>query len=58
MKAYARAANDDAAFQRFLDEMVYPHQTHADLLDHVGRHRLESILADRSCGYAKDLDRK
>ncbi|MDZ7664392.1 MAG: CoA-transferase [Desulfotignum sp.] len=58
MNAYVRAAHDDAAFEQFLNEMVYPHQTHADLLDHVGRHRLESIRADRSCGYAKDLDRK
>ncbi|MFN2436362.1 MAG: CoA transferase subunit A [Desulfotignum sp.] len=58
MNAYVRAAHDDAAFEQFLNDMVYPHQTHADLLDHVGRHRLESIRADRSCGYAKDLDRK
>jgi glutaconate CoA-transferase, subunit A len=58
MKAYARAAHDDAAFADFLAEMVFAHNTHADLLDHVGRHRLESILADRNCGYAKDLDRK
>ena len=27
-------------------------------LFHVGRHRLESILAGRNCGYAKDLDRR
>ncbi len=58
MNAYVRAAHDDKEFEQFLNDMVYPHQTHADLLDHVGRHRLESIRADRSCGYAKDLDRK
>jgi glutaconate CoA-transferase, subunit A len=58
MKAYARAAHEDAAYAGFLADMVFAHNTHADLLDHVGRHRLESILADRSCGYAKDLDRK
>jgi len=53
-----RAATDDTAFEQFLSDMVFQHNTHADLLDHVGRHRLESILADRGCGYAKDLDRK
>lgn len=58
MKAYARAAKDDTVFDQFLNDMVFAHNTHADLLDHVGRHRLESILADRGCGYAKDLDRK
>ncbi len=58
MKAYARAAHDDAAYQDFMAEMVFQHQTHTDLLDHVGRHRLESILAGRNCGYAKNLDRK
>jgi glutaconate CoA-transferase subunit A len=58
MKAYARAAHDDAAYQDFLAEMVYPHKTHTDLLDHVGRHRLETILAGRNCGYAKNLDRR
>ena len=58
LKAYACYAKDDAAYQTYLAETVCGNKTHRQLLDHVGRDRLEQIIADKNRGYAKHLDRK
>ena len=58
LKRYAESAKDDEAYQSYLTEMVFGKRTHRRLLDHVGRERLENIIADKNRGYAKYLERK
>lgn len=57
-KAYAKTAKDDDLYRAYMAEMVTGIENHRQLLDHVGRERLENILADKNRGYAKRLDRK
>lgn len=58
LKAYARFAKDDDVYCSYIEDMIFKKETHRDLLDYVGRERLEMILADKNRGYAKRLDRK
>lgn len=58
LNAYTGYAKDDAKYQAYLDDMVYGKETHRQLLDYVGRERLEKIRADKNRGYAKNLDRR
>jgi glutaconate CoA-transferase subunit A len=55
---YTRVAKDDDLYESYMEEMIFNNATHRDLLDSVGRERLENILADRNRGYAKNLDRR
>ena len=55
---YTRVAKDDELYASYLDDMIFKNNSHSDLLDTVGRERLELILADKNRGYAKKLDRR
>ncbi|RLB89471.1 MAG: CoA transferase subunit A [Deltaproteobacteria bacterium] len=58
LKAYVKKAKDDDQYFSYIEEHILKHQTHSDLLDAIGRKRLEMISADRNRGYAKNLDRR
>ena len=58
LNAYTKFAKSDEQYQSYLEDVIFGNQTHQKLLDHVGRERLESIIADKNRGYAKHLDRK
>ncbi len=58
LKNYTRVAKDDDLYASYLEDMIFKNNTHRDLLNSVGRERLEMILADKNRGYAKKLDRR
>ncbi|WP_300457096.1 CoA-transferase [Desulfobacula sp.] len=58
LKEYSRMAKEDILFQTYLDNNIYKKNSHRDLLNSVGRERLENIMADKNRGYAKKLDRR
>jgi glutaconate CoA-transferase subunit A len=58
LKDYSRVAKEDVLYQTYLDDNIYHHNSHRDLLNSVGRERLENIMADKNRGYAKKLDRR
>jgi glutaconate CoA-transferase subunit A len=58
LKAYAKKAQDDTRYFSYIEENILKHQTHSDLLDSIGRKRLEMIAADKNRGYAKHMDRR
>jgi|GEM_PF-4674086 len=49
---------DDKQYHSYIDETILKNLTHNDLLDSIGRDRLEMIAADKNLGYAKNLDRR
>lgn len=57
LKQYSRDAMTEEAWQVYLAS-VQARQSHRQLLDTVGRERLEMIRADKNRGYAKHLDRR
>lgn len=59
LKLYHDHAQDDAAFQHYLEKFVYSTQSHAEYLEAVGgRTRLDSLKADPAYGYRPDLKRR
>lgn len=58
LKDYAKNAKDDAQYHSYIENTIFENQTHSDLLDSVGRKRLEMIAASENRGYAKNLDRR
>ncbi|CCK78294.1 CoA transferase subunit A [Desulfobacula toluolica] len=58
LKNYTRVAKNDDLYKGYIEETIFKNGTHMDLLDSVGRERLENILADKNRGYAKKLDRR
>ncbi len=58
LKEYVKKAKDDTHHRSYIQEYILKHQTHSDLLDSIGRRRLETISADKNRGYAKNLDRR
>lgn len=58
LNLYKRVAEDDAAFQDYLQEWVYDVASHDLYLDKVGAASLSQIKADPVLGYAPGLDRK
>ena len=58
LKDYSRVAKEDNLFHIYLEDRIFKNDSHKDLLDSVGRERLENILADKNRGYAKKLDRR
>jgi glutaconate CoA-transferase subunit A len=58
LKAYVNRAKDDTAHRAYIEDCILKHPTHSDLLDAIGRRRLEMISADKNRGYAKNLDRR
>lgn len=57
LKEYAEAAKNEDTYQSYL-ESIHHRKSHRELLDFIGRERLEMISADINRGYAKKLDRR
>ncbi len=59
LKRYHDSAEDDATFQRYLDEFVYGVASHAEYLQAVGgAPRLDGLKADPAYGYQPNLRRR
>ncbi len=59
LKLYHDAAEDDLAFQRYLDKFVHVPRCHSEYLEAVGGAvRLDSLRADPAYGYRPDLKRR
>lgn len=58
LKEYAGVVKDDTQYHTYIEDHILKFNTHSDLLDSVGRKRLEMIAADENHGYAKKLDRR
>ncbi|MBW1973699.1 MAG: CoA transferase subunit A [Deltaproteobacteria bacterium] len=58
LNEYRRYAQDDELFKKYLDKFVYGVKDHQDLLNIIGKERIEMIKADSRTGYAVNLDRK
>lgn len=57
LKEYAKKASNDRLYHSYIKESIENNPTHKDLLDSIGKDRLEMIAADRDYGYAKNLVR-
>ncbi|MEJ2640252.1 MAG: CoA-transferase [Desulfosarcinaceae bacterium] len=55
---YRRAALNDEAYEKYLEEEIYATADHAALLGRVDVGQLAKIKADPRTGYAADLDRR
>ena len=58
LREYAEKAKDDKQYYSYIEDTILKNLTHMDLLDSIGRERLEMIAADKNLGYAKNLDRR
>jgi glutaconate CoA-transferase subunit A len=58
LKDYVKKARDDSQYTQYIQETILNHPTHNELLDSIGKKRLEMISVDKNYGYAKNLDRK
>lgn len=59
LKRYHDSAEDDAAFQRYLDEFVLGVESHIEYLQAIGgSKRLDGLKADPTYGYRPDLQRR
>jgi glutaconate CoA-transferase subunit A len=59
LKVYHDHAEDDVAFQQYLEKFVYSAKSHAEYLEAVGGEtRLDSLKADAAYGYRPDLKRR
>jgi glutaconate CoA-transferase subunit A len=58
LKDYAKKARDDRQYHSYIEQSILKNSTHRELLDSIGRKRLETISADKNLGYAKNLDRR
>ena len=58
LNEYADCARDDAYFKEYLNRFVYNIKDHRELLEMIGKTRLETIRADKKTGYAAGLDRR
>ncbi len=57
LKEYSVFAKNEDKYQSYL-ETIHHRTSHRELLDFIGRQRLEMISADKNRGYAKRLDRR
>ncbi|MDX2445736.1 MAG: CoA-transferase [Desulfobacterales bacterium] len=55
---YRQAAQDETRFQNYLKEFVLGVDNQDELLEHVGKDRMDKIKADPRTGYAVGLDRR
>jgi glutaconate CoA-transferase subunit A len=58
LNQYRQKAEDDGLYQNYLQEFVCGLTSHQELLEKVGRERLDRIKADPRTGYAVNLDRR
>lgn len=54
---FATYASNDALYPQYLDKYIYGVNSHQELLQLVGKNRLDMIMADPRTGYAVGLDR-
>lgn len=54
---YREQAAEDALYTRYLEKYVYGVGSHRELLELVGKKRLETLRADPETGYARNLKR-
>ena len=57
LRAYADAAKNDKKYSAYQHKYVYGVNSHQELLDLIGKKRLEAIKADPRTGYAVDMKR-
>lgn len=57
LKDYVNKAKDDSQYTQYIQETIL-NLTHNEMLDSIGKKRLEMISVDKGYGYAKNLDRK
>ncbi len=57
LKEYAHNAKNDELYYSYIKDSIVNNSTHNDLIDSVGKDRLEMIAADKKYGYAKNLAR-
>ncbi len=55
---YRQAAQDETRFQNYLKEFVLGVDNQDELIEHVGKDRMDKIKADPRTGYAIGLDRR
>ncbi len=55
---YRQAAQDETRFQNYLKEFVLGVDNQDELIEHVGKDRMDKIKADPRTGYAVGLDRR
>lgn len=55
---YRRYASDDNAYAEYLDTFIKGRKDHQDLLEYIGKERMDRIRADVVTGYASGLDRR
>ena len=55
---YHQAAQDETRFQNYLKEFVLGVDNQDELIEHVGKDRMDKIKADPRTGYAVGLDRR
>lgn len=58
LKHYATLAKNETAYRAYLDDHIRSTASHAEFLQKAAGDRLDSIKADRSTGYARNLDRR
>jgi len=58
LKEYVNKAKEDSQYTQYIQETILNHPTHKEMLDSIGKKRLEMISVDKGYGYAKNLDRK
>ena len=58
LNEYKEYAADDLSYKKYLEKFVYGVKDHQNLLDLIGKKRMEMIKADPRTGYAANLDRR
>ncbi len=58
LNQYRADARNDSRYRAYLDKWVYGVGQHQELIDRIGKQRIEAIKADPRTGYAVGLDRK
>ncbi|MDX2509532.1 MAG: CoA-transferase [Desulfobacterales bacterium] len=58
LNEYKEYAADDLSYKKYLEKFVYGVKDHQNLLDLIGKKRMEMIKADPRTGYAAKLDRR
>ncbi len=58
LNSYKKAAGNESDYTAYLEKYIFDMKNHQELIDRIGKNRIEMIKADPRTGYAKGLDRK
>jgi len=58
LNSYKDAAGNEAGYQAYLEKYIFDMKNHQELIDRIGKKRIQMIKANPKTGYAKGLDRK